>query len=252
MRLFGSRIAKYKPVNRLEEALVELKGRPDRVPDFLRLIFHFELFALGTLTDEDGASVIGFQTLEGDQKPIILAFSSQAALSHYLGVRKEGPTEYVVMPADELLRIALDGFELVLNAAHDHPIYLKNQDIDAILSGPRFQTETVEEEESIQIGKPKSLPDNLLTTLGHYKNRQQKLKMIYFGLMVRQDQDPEYLAILDFGDASPSESERQRLQSDIYQLIASSYNQSIPMQFMVEKDQTRISTFVDNDALYII
>ncbi len=252
MGIFGNKSKRYTPCNRLEEELLRLKGHPERVPEFLRMIFHFELLALGELNEEGDRTFIGFHTLQGARHPVILAFTSKDALSYYLTERKEKSSNFVGMPAHELFQIAQDGFELVINAAHEHPLYFKSEDIETLLSGPQFASETLEEQEAVEIGKPTSLPDNLLKVLSDYKNAQKKLQMIYFGLVVRNGQDPELLAILDFGEHLPSDTERQRLQSDIYQLTSSSYKKAMPMQFLVEQDRTRIQEFIKNDALYII
>lgn len=257
MKLFGpKKLAAFTPTNRLEESLERIKGHPERLPDFIRFIFHFDLLAMGEVVKADegkgSAQTFAFQTVKGAEAPVIMAFTSEQALSYYLGKSRLPAQNYVGMKADELLRIASDGFEIILNPGHETPLYFKNSDIKAILNGPEFTTEMVEAEEAVMIGKPTDVPGNLIKLLRDYKSEHQKLQNFYFGLMQRGEADAEYLGIMDFGDRNVSAADRQRFQNDIYQLTCSSYGEAIDMQFLVAQDQTQIQNLLKNDALYKI
>lgn len=133
----------YHPVNRLEEMLKAACLDPLERPKFLKQIFHFDLFALGSAapvaSKDDGSQSIQLVMITHEGNPTALVFTSREALDWYIAQYADQTQHhsFVGMSASTLFEMLQGKAGLALNPGHDYGRWFTPDELIEIFGGVR-------------------------------------------------------------------------------------------------------------------
>ena len=133
--------SKYHPVNRLEEMLKAACLDPLERPKFLKQIFHFDLFALGSAEPaspkDDVSQSIQLVMITHEGNPTALVFTSREALDWYIGQYADQTQHhsFVGMSASALFEMLRGKAGLALNPGHDYGRWFTPGELEEIYGG---------------------------------------------------------------------------------------------------------------------
>jgi hypothetical protein len=135
----------YHPVNRLEEMLKAACLDPLERPKFLKQIFHFDLFALGSAepgaspegSNGDGSQSIQLVMITHEGNPTALVFTSREALDWYIAQYADQTQHhsFVGMSASALFEMLQGKAGLALNPGHDYGRWFTPGELTEIYDG---------------------------------------------------------------------------------------------------------------------
>lgn len=239
---FKRKTLTYKPVNRLEKLLKSAANDPGNRGEFMRQIFHYNLYVLGESQDEG----VNFETRQDqDGNKTIFAFTSVEALSYALKLMNRGPANYIEIPSHSVFEICkLNYLTLVLNSGHDYGRIFHPDEMESILCGSPEQL-IIKEQTEIFLGQPAhGYPDGIVEAIKSFVKKTPSINAIYLGWLVAKSDksissDGEYYGAIDFIDEKKSE----QVFCDMNHVISDFLNGASMVFCVAKKDQ------IDEDAL---
>lgn len=185
-KLFQKKEEEFQPSNRIEELLKKASEDPAFRPDFYRQIFHFDLFVIGRLDEENGEKSLSMQTREYEGALYSYAYTSLDALKFMLRNSKE-EMNYVQIPATTFFEMCIQqnlGFVLNMNLPFGR--IFNPQEVQGIYHNDRelTQEKTIEKETQVQVGIPAKEPVNLIKALRSLVEKESFLNDIFLGLQI--------------------------------------------------------------------
>ena len=244
------RVPKYIPVNRLESLLEDAARDPAKRPEFFRTLFHFRLFALGSMKEEkDGSKAVGFETSQWKGESFIYAYTSEEALRWQ--VAKEGQSkDFVALSASDLFGMLNGKLGIYLNSGHDFGKYFTAFEVKEVLAGIDLEKaqHTIKEGSTIALGQPKDRPHALIDSLSKYSKRTPFIKDLYFGQLAHEDGLLEYLGVIYF-DGPVSQQKEDLVVKDLMMIVKEMPELGQPMSFTTNREDNSFQDAIERDSL---
>ncbi|MCH2535611.1 MAG: enhanced serine sensitivity protein SseB C-terminal domain-containing protein [Bdellovibrionales bacterium] len=187
----------YKSVNRLEELLKSAVENEALRPDFYRQLFHFKLFVMGQMSENNSVRLLNNQINDINYT---YAYTSLSALE-YAARKKNSEIPYLEMDSLQFFEILSSSkLGLILNADMNFGKVFNPDEIVDILNNNKGNWEQREMQKGmeIQIGIPAELPHKLIEELNIFIHKNKNIiEDIYFALKVEGD-ELSYIAAIDF------------------------------------------------------
>jgi len=203
----------FTPRNDLEKLLVKAALEPAMRPDFLKMLLHSKVFAVGKV---DGQAFRP-DVMEIEGRKAVPLFTS---LERIAAVKHDG-NKYFEAPARTLLESLGDAREVILNPGSEFGKHFLENEIRRLLDGSAFepvQAWKAGQPTKMLLASPKEVPEKLIAALKSFLAHRREVRAAYFALMHIPSRDPAptlLLALDTDGDMKSLAGECSMIANDV-------------------------------------
>lgn len=213
--IFRKTPPKYTPNNRIEELLRDANIDPAKRPEFIKQIFHHNVFIEGVnVTQSNGEEFVKlFPQGRPDNQRVIVAYTSINAFFCIYPELNKPDADILKISFETLFRIIEGKYAVELNPGLPHGKVFSVPEISALLSGNAGILEPIifNKGDTMYIGKPKVRPEAFMSALRSYTDKSTIVENIYLGQSVLNLESHDYFIAVKFREDQDPKNDK-----DIY------------------------------------